>query len=166
MTKLPAGLSYESTLEHIIEHVVLNVIAPDNASADELDASIREFTKVALRLNELEPASDSLIDEIAAEMIEWHAPRPDEEGWNPDLADAPAAQRLMDWNRCRADIAAEERRQAWAHVTQEREQEREQATRQDKFQRVRQDAARRRDRGDHEGADFIEKWIAQQERAP
>ena len=29
---------------------------------------------------------------------------------------------------------------------------------------VRKDAARRRARGDHEGADFIEKWIRQQRR--
>src|SRR5262249_56529411 len=99
MTKLPAGLSYEDTLEHIIEHIVLNITTPDNASADDIRASIREFSKTFLRINELAPASDSLIDEIAAEMIEWHALRPDEEGWNPELADAPAVQRLMDWNR-------------------------------------------------------------------
>jgi hypothetical protein len=107
---LPAGLNYESTLEYIVERIVLGVIAPDNASTDDIRSSIREFTKHALRLNELKPASDTLIDEIAAEMIEWHAPRPDDEGWNPELADAPAEQRLMDWNRRRADIRAQERR--------------------------------------------------------
>jgi hypothetical protein len=31
------------------------------------------------------------------------------------------------------------------------------------IERMRRDAARRRARGDHEGADFIEKWIRQQE---
>jgi hypothetical protein len=54
MTKLPAGLSYEDKLEHIIEQIVLNVTAPDNASADDIRASIREFSKTFLRLNELE----------------------------------------------------------------------------------------------------------------
>jgi hypothetical protein len=34
-----------------------------------------------------------------------------------------------------------------------------------RIERAREDAARRRARGDHEGADFIEKWIEQQERA-
>jgi hypothetical protein len=152
MTKLPAGLSYESTLEHIIEHVVLNVTAPDNASAD--DIRIREFSKTILRLNELEPPNDAVIDEIAGELIEWHAPRPDEEGWDPDLADAPAEQRLTAWNRHRAHAAAEERKA-----------EHEQAAQQEKFQRQREDAARRRARGDHDGADFIERWIERQERA-
>jgi hypothetical protein len=162
MTKLPAGLSYEDKLEHIIEQIVLNVTAPDNASADDTRASIREFTKVALRLNGLEPASDAVIDEIAAEMIEWHAPRPDDEGWNSDLADAPAVQRLMDWNRRRADIRAQERRAEYL----ERKAEHEQAAQQEKFQRQREEAARRRARGDHDGADFIERWIRQQERTP
>jgi hypothetical protein len=160
MTKPPPGLSYEDKLEHIIEQIVLNVIAPDNISDAEIRATIREFSKTMLRLNELEPASDAVIDEIAGELIEWHAPRPDEEGWNPELADASAEQRLMDWNRRRADMAAAERQQEFA----EHEAEREEVARQDRFQRVREDAVRRRARGDHEGADFIERWIAQQER--
>jgi len=155
---LPAGLSYESTLEHIIEHIVLGLSAPDNASADD----IREFTKTMLRLNELEPASDILIDEIAGELIEWNAPRPDDEGWNPELADAPAVQRLMDWNRRRADIRTQELRAEYL----ERKAEHEQEAQQEKFQRQREDAARRRERGDHDGADFIERWIERQERAP
>jgi len=150
-----------SDIEHIIEHAVLNVIAPDNASADDLLPMIREFTKAMLRLNQLEIPSDAVIGEIAGEMIEWHAPRPDEEGWNPDLADAPAAQRLLDWNRRRSDIATQEARAEY----QEHKAEREQVARQDRFQRMREDAARRRARGDHQGADFIERWIAQQERA-
>ena len=162
MTKLPAGLSHESTLEHIIEHIVLGLSAPDNASADDIRASIREFTKTVLRLNELAPASDGLIDAIAAEMIDWHAPRPDEEGWNPELADAPAEQRLMAWNRYRANMRAQERKAEY----EERKVEHEQAAQQEKFRRHREDAARRRARGDHEGADFIEKWVEQQERAP
>jgi hypothetical protein len=102
-----------------------------------------------------------VIDEIAGEMIEWHAPRPDEEGWNPNLADAPAEQRLIAWNRHRADIEAQERSAEYL----ERKAEHEQAAQQEKFQRQREDAARRRDRGDHEGADFIERWVEQQERA-
>jgi hypothetical protein len=162
MTKLPPGLDYESTLEHIIEHIVLGITAPDNASVDDIRSSIREFTKTILRLNELEPASESLIDEIAGEMIEWHAPRPDDEGWNPELADAPAEQRLMAWNRYPADMRAQERAREW----QEHEAERQQEAQQEKFRRQREDAARRRARGDHDGADFIEKWIEQQERAP
>src|SRR5215472_16891772 len=133
MTKLPAGLSYEDKLEHIIEQIVLNVTSPDNASADDTRASIREFTKTMLRLNELEPASDTLIDEIAAEMIEWHAPRPDDEGWNPELAGAPAEQRLMAWNRYRADMRAQERKAEY----EEREVEYEQTARQEKFRRHR-----------------------------
>jgi len=161
MTKLPAGLSYEDKLEHIIEHIVLNISAPDNASVDDIRSSIREFTKTLLRLNELAPASDAMIDEIAAEMIEWHAPRPDDEGWNPELADAPVEQRLMAWNHYRADMRAQERRAEYL----ERKAEHEQAVQQEKFRRHREDAERRRARGDHEGADFIERWIAQQERA-
>jgi hypothetical protein len=105
MTKLPPGLSYEGKVEHIIELIVLNTIPPDCASAADTRAAIREFCKAVLRLNELELPSDAVIDEIASEMIEWHAPRPDEPGWNPDLAEAPAELRLMDWNRRRADIA-------------------------------------------------------------
>ena len=35
----------------------------------------------------------------------------------------------------------------------------------DKVQQVREEAARRRSRGDNEGADFLEKWIADQEQA-
>src|SRR5262249_19733480 len=148
-----------------IETIVLNVIVPDNASTDDIRSSIREFTKVALRLNELEPVSDTLIDEIAAEMIEWHAPRPDDEGWNPELADAPAVQRLMDWNRRRADIRTQELRAEYLERKAEHEAEHEQAVQQEKFRRQREDAARRRARGDHDGADFIERWIRHQERA-
>jgi hypothetical protein len=165
MTKLRAGLSYEGKVEHIIEQVVLNVIPPDCASPADIRAAIRELCKACLRLNGLELPSDAVIDEIASEMIDWHAPRPHELGWNPDLAEAPSELRLMARNRRRADIAAEERQQEPARFLQEREAEHEHAAQQDKFQRVRENAAQRRSRGDHEGADFLEKWIANQERA-
>jgi hypothetical protein len=71
----------------------------------------------------------------------------------------------MDWNRRRADIRAQERRAEYLERKAEHEAEHEQAVQQEIFRRQREDAARRRARGDHDGADFIEKWIAQQEQA-
>jgi hypothetical protein len=150
--KLPAGLSYEGKLEHIIEQIVLSVIAPDTASADDFRPMVREFCKVVLRFNELEPASDASIEEIVGEMIEWHAPRPDEEGYE---AAATPEQRLMTANRRRDEAE-------WAERQREYAAKREETARQDKFQRVREDAERRRQRGDHEGAAFLEQWIARQ----
>lgn len=157
----------DDKVEQIIERIVLHTICPDNASAADIRAAIREFSKTALRLNDLEIPSDAVIDEIAGELIEWHAPRPDEPGWNPDLADAPAEQRLMARHRRPADTAEaftdNVLKESEQELAQEREANREQAGRQD-IQRAREDAARRRSRGDHEGADFLEKWIADQER--
>jgi hypothetical protein len=145
--------TYEDKLEHIIEQIVLSVIAPDTASADDFRAMVRDFCKVVLRLNELEPASDALIDEIVGEMIEWHAPRPDEEGY--DAAATTPEQRLMIANRRRDEAE-------WAERQREYAAKREETVRQDKFQRVREDAERRRQRGDHEGAAFLEQWIDRQ----
>jgi hypothetical protein len=149
---LPTRLSYEEKLEHIIEQIVLNVIAPDNESADDFRLIVREFCKVVLRLNKLEPASDALVDEIVGEMIEWHAPRPDEEGYD---AAATPEQCLLAANRRRDEAA-------WAERQFEYAAKREETGREDRFKRVREDAERRRLRGDHEGADFLEQWVERQ----
>src|SRR5262249_14300725 len=116
-------------------------------------------------LEAVAPLWDTLTVALAGEMIEWHSASPDEAGWNPELADAPAVQRLMDWNRRRADIRTQELRAEYLERKAEHEAEHEQAVQQEKFRRQREDAARRRARGDHDGADFIERWIRHQERA-
>jgi hypothetical protein len=68
---------------------------------------------------------------------------------------ATPEQRLMIANRRRDEVE-------WAERQREYAAKREEAARQDKFQRVREDAERRRAHGDHEGAAFLEQWIERQ----
>jgi hypothetical protein len=148
------GLSYEDKLEHIIEHIILNLIAPtENCSTAETYSAIRQCVKVFLRVHDFEIPSDAVIDEIARELVEWHAPRPDEEGY--DAAAATPEQRLMIANRRRADAV-------WAERQREYAAKREETAGEDRLKHVREDAERRRQRGDHEGAAFLEQWIARQ----
>jgi hypothetical protein len=144
----------DARIEQIIEHVVLNVLVPDDTSAESFRTACREFSKTIMQIRKLDVPSDAIVDKIVAEMIEWHAPRPDEPGWNPDLANAPVEEQLMAWKRHRDAIAEEERKHEVA-----------QFVRQDNFESVREDAARRRMRGDHEGAEFLERWLAKHEAA-
>jgi len=98
MTKLPPGLSYEGKVKHIIERIVLEVIAPDCASPADIRAALREFCKAVLRLNELELPSDAVIDEVASNTEQKFADT------NRHLVEVPDTYAVARWPRD-ADVA-------------------------------------------------------------